>query len=313
MLIGDTPGYLFRRMIFTKGGSPIFKRALVLSAGGNKGAFEAGIVYDLIVNKGLEFDLFSGSSVGALNAAFLAQGANWEEQAANAEILKTKWLTISGDKDIYHFKPGNILELLFGGGLYQPVGLKKLIESLVCPLRLEKGKPLLIPTVALEDGELYIADSRKQKDRDNITGFLLASASMPIYFPPVKLRDKHWVDGGLRDITPINLVINEFPTEVVVVTTYPITKKLEPVYPKFSKPNNIVAVIHRIIDILTSEIASNDLWATQRMINTYRGIGKPGSLCIISPKEPFTESSLDFSPKLLKQYFNLGVYTAQNL
>lgn len=46
-------------------------RALVLSSGGNRGALQAGAV-EALTRSGLEFDLIVGSSVGAVNGAFLA-------------------------------------------------------------------------------------------------------------------------------------------------------------------------------------------------------------------------------------------------
>src|ERR1700685_103622 len=49
------------------------QRALVLSGGGVKGALEAGAIYHLVVERGCDFGEFSGVSVGALNAVFLAQ------------------------------------------------------------------------------------------------------------------------------------------------------------------------------------------------------------------------------------------------
>ncbi len=289
------------------------KRALVLSGGGNKGAFETGVIYQLITERRLDFDVFSGTSVGALNAAFLAQGSDWEEQAANIEILKTKWLNISGNHDIYYFSPLNIVKLLFGGALYQPFGLKRFIESLISPERLAQGKTLLIPTVSLDDGALYIADTRKPEDRLQLNHFLLASASMPIYFPPVKIRGKYWVDGGLRDITPLNAVLGEFPTEIIVITTYPVNEKLEPVFPKFTKTNHILAIIHRVIDILTAEIASSDLRMAKKIKAMDQRLWRSGRLLVVSPERPLEEHCLDFSPKLLSKYFELGVRTAQNL
>ncbi|HXZ80332.1 MAG TPA: patatin-like phospholipase family protein, partial [Terriglobales bacterium] len=48
-------------------------RALILSGGGVKGAFEAGAIYHLVVLRGCDFQDFAGVSVGALNAAMLAQ------------------------------------------------------------------------------------------------------------------------------------------------------------------------------------------------------------------------------------------------
>ena len=48
-------------------------RGLVLSGGGANGAYEVGVLKYLIGEKNQEFDLFAGTSVGALNAGFLAQ------------------------------------------------------------------------------------------------------------------------------------------------------------------------------------------------------------------------------------------------
>jgi predicted acylesterase/phospholipase RssA len=46
-------------------------RALVLSGGGSKGAFEAGAMYHLIVHRGCDFVDIAGVSVGGLNASYV--------------------------------------------------------------------------------------------------------------------------------------------------------------------------------------------------------------------------------------------------
>src|ERR1700693_308620 len=49
------------------------RRALVLSGGGSKGAFEVGVLQRLMGDEQLDYDLLCGTSVGAINAAYLAQ------------------------------------------------------------------------------------------------------------------------------------------------------------------------------------------------------------------------------------------------
>jgi len=49
-------------------------RALVLSGGGAKGAYEAGLAITLMQEFGEEFDIVCGTSIGAINASFIAQG-----------------------------------------------------------------------------------------------------------------------------------------------------------------------------------------------------------------------------------------------
>ena len=46
------------------------KRALVLSGGGSKGAYEAGFL-KAFEEAGLSFDLVTGTSIGALNGALI--------------------------------------------------------------------------------------------------------------------------------------------------------------------------------------------------------------------------------------------------
>src|SRR3982750_1223623 len=57
---------------------PEKKRALVLSGGGFKGAFQAGAIYHFIAHRRCDFSEIAGVSVGSLNAVVLAQ-AQWDE------------------------------------------------------------------------------------------------------------------------------------------------------------------------------------------------------------------------------------------
>ena len=50
------------------------RRALVLSGGGAKGSFQIGVMEELILNRGLDFEILCGVSVGALNASFFGSG-----------------------------------------------------------------------------------------------------------------------------------------------------------------------------------------------------------------------------------------------
>ncbi|OGW39560.1 MAG: hypothetical protein A2Y97_11820 [Nitrospirae bacterium RBG_13_39_12] len=63
------------------------RRALVLAGGGARGAYQAGMLQELVINKGLDFQILRGVSVGALNAAFLAQAST---QAGSLSNLKKK-------------------------------------------------------------------------------------------------------------------------------------------------------------------------------------------------------------------------------
>ena len=73
------------------------KYGLVLSGGGARGAYEAGVIYYLRTKLPKEiagaplFDFYSGTSVGALNTAFLVAAAH-DPLFQGAELRKL-WMT----------------------------------------------------------------------------------------------------------------------------------------------------------------------------------------------------------------------------
>jgi NTE family protein len=62
--------------------------ALVLSRGGARGTYEAGVLSYLLdhvypkLPEGFEFDIVSGTSVGTIHAGFMAAGAHLDQTAA---------------------------------------------------------------------------------------------------------------------------------------------------------------------------------------------------------------------------------------
>jgi predicted acylesterase/phospholipase RssA len=87
------------------------RRALIFSGGGGKGAFEVGAVEFLVKTAGLDFQIFLGSSVGALNATILAMATNYRELLVAVRNLKRLWETISGNHAIYQSYPLGVLDL----------------------------------------------------------------------------------------------------------------------------------------------------------------------------------------------------------
>src|SRR5712692_9400761 len=106
--------------------------ALVLSGGGAKGAYEAGVAAAL-VEAGLPIALVAGSSAGALNAAMIAAG--------RVDRLDGLWRGLDRDK-VYSLRapvffagllPGwlTLLALDRAGSLLDPAPLRDLIAAAV--------------------------------------------------------------------------------------------------------------------------------------------------------------------------------------
>lgn len=291
------------------------KRALVLSGGGCKGAFEVGAIEYLLKNEGLDFRIFTGTSVGALNAAFLGQAGNRQELLSIAKELKELWLGLKGNHSIYKTSRLGVFKLIFSNSLYKPIGLQNLIRSKINLQRLfDPATIIKISAVALETGELFYADSRNKELQEDFLLYVLASASMPLFFPAVPIAGKHWYDGGLRDITPLEAAFKEHPDEIVVIITNPLGSRFEAVLPQV-KPGGAIRAILRTIEILLSEIATNDLQLVQA-INKYwwkYTAKKPVPIRIIAPQSPLAgEHALDFNPNSIRENMHRGWEAAKN-
>jgi predicted acylesterase/phospholipase RssA len=96
-------------------------KALVLSGGGALGAYEAGVIRGLF-EKGASFDLICGTSIGALNASFVAQG--------RLQQLETIWSTIGASPvitplpivDKLRVIASQLLTILGGGSPFKRIG-----------------------------------------------------------------------------------------------------------------------------------------------------------------------------------------------
>jgi NTE family protein len=290
------------------------KRALVLSGGGSRGAFEVGALEYLVREAGLDFKLFLGTSVGALNAAFLGQARNHSELLQLTQDLKELWLSLKGNHSIYQRSLLGYFRLLFWDALYTPSGLYHIIKEHITLSRLcDPAAVVKVSAVAQETGELFYADSRRPELRPYLLDYILASASMPLFFPGVAINGKHWYDGGLRDITPLGAVFEENPDEILVIITYPIKSNLKPALPEQTHGGALNALL-RTIDILTSEISANDLELAAN-INQCHWVF-PGRrqvpIRVVAPEAPLPgEGPLDFNPACIRDSMERGYRAAQ--
>lgn len=291
------------------------KRALVLAGGGSKGAFEVGAIEFLVRESGLDFDIYLGTSVGALNAGILGQSRNYRELCQQVQVLKELWLGIKGPSSIYHKNLFGVFSLLFKGSLYNPIGLKQLIKEYIDTERLFNNptRILKVATVATETGELLYADNRSPELKEEFLSYVLASASVPLFFPAVEINGKHWYDGGLRDVTPLGTVFRERPDEIVVILTFPISRDLTPVL-SVEKHQRGLGFILRALEIMGNEISANDLQLANAINHNYRCLFGRRSvpIRIIAPESPLTCSNvLEFNHENISQNLKRGFLAAR--
>ena len=162
-----------------------YKTGLVLSGGGTRGFAHLGVIAALN-ELGIQPDVISGVSAGAIVGAFIAAGKNPEEIL---EIFKRGWF----------FQYTQIHLPVYG--LLKLDGLKELIDKEIEVKRIEDLQiPLHICISNLNKGRV------EYRDKGPIGSTVLASSSIPVLFAPVKLGVFHYVDGGLMDNIPVEPV-----------------------------------------------------------------------------------------------------------
>ena len=255
-------------------------RALVLGGGGARGSFQVGMLQELVGNQGLDFQILRGVSVGALNAAFLAQapvGGSATESLANLKrqvaALRRLWTReITGNVSVYAERPGGFAGLALGADSIYSVGpLRRLIASHLSLEALRaSGRDFAVGTVSLLTGTY----EEWTPAEDDFIERLIASTAIPVVFPFVKTGDNALVDGGARNITPLSAAFRARPDEMHVLLTSRLIKEQDGSFPastvqeqEFRKWDDNwlgtrvsgLDVLKRTVEILTDEIYLDDL------------------------------------------------------
>ncbi len=165
--------------------------ALVLCGGGSRGALEVGF-YRAVREFGLPIDLVIGSSVGALNGAFIAAGAPPDE-------LVRLWLKVRR-WDVMRWNWKGLLRARHDPGLHTLEPLRELLRRTLPATRFEElSLPLTITTTDLQLGKAV-----HWSGSGDLIEPLIASLSLPVFFPPVRIGDHQFVDGGVANNVPLD-------------------------------------------------------------------------------------------------------------
>ena len=188
-------------------------RALILSGGGTRGAYEIG-VWKYLCEVKWQPDLICGTSVGAINGAAITAGLSLED-------LIGLWKRIESDMvtGISIFKRLGSLIGLRGFTPYMDTRpLRSFLESTLSIDKIRNSDiELVISAVNLLSSEIaYFNNSSIAVDH------IMASSAIPVVFPWQYIDGKpHW-DGGVMANTPIAPALERDVSEIVVVLLSPV-------------------------------------------------------------------------------------------
>lgn len=268
-------------------------KALVLSGGGVKGAYQVGVVKKLVLEDGNDYDFFGGVSVGALNSSVLAQVGYGNTGRAYGKLFDL-WSTVNNDRIRKSWFLFGKLAAVWKGSFYNSEPLQKWVKEAVSQeALLASGKKLMVGATCLDTGAYNVV----RETTPEIWKWVYASASFPLFFGEIGIGNSVWVDGGLRTITPLASAIEAGATEIDVV----LASEPDFIEPWKHNGKRIWDKTARAFEIALTEIFLDDL----KVVGLKNDLAKLGAdyrdvkIRVYHPKGQLVEDSLEFDPKAI--------------
>jgi NTE family protein len=283
---------------------PAGRTALVLSGGGARGAYEAGVIRylrgELAEALGVQprIDLVCGTSIGAVNACFLAASAHRPED--QGEALVEVWRSLRLE-DVFHWSalrlaglPAYVFRQLRATRLRQvswrisdflwPEALSRVVERQVDWDRLHRNlreghlHALTVSATDLGTGRAVVfVETRGPLPRWSQDPLVevrarhigpehaLASGAIPLLFRPVRIEGSWFVDGSVRQNVPLAPAIRLGAERILVVALRQQARTEAPSLPATAEPPTTAALLGRILNALLLDHTDYDLERLRRI------------------------------------------------
>jgi NTE family protein len=249
---------------------------LVLQGGGALGSYQAG-VYEALHEAGLEPDWIIGTSIGAINASLIAGNEPENRVAQLREFWRrvelrpfptfpgmlpsmsdalSYWSTISsGIPGFFRLNPLAQLGANYSlgpdrAGYYSTAPLKETLLDLVDFSRVNQCSPrLTVGAAHVRTSQMRYFDNR---DAELGVDHVMASGALPPAFPPVRIDNELYWDGGILSNTPTEAVFDDNPRKNSVIFAVHMWN------PTGAEPETMADVFNRQKDIqYSSRIATH--------------------------------------------------------
>lgn len=196
---------------------------LVLGGGGAKGAYEVGVWRELI-EMGLDekIDIAVGTSIGSLNAAFVAQGDYdkaidmWMNFNAGKMLKVENYDKLDARNKMLTSMQVLAKDMILEGGLepseYKNAILKYIDEDKVRYSRIRYG------AVAVDiTHQKPIEKKLKTMKKGQLVDYIMASSALAPAVKAYEIDGAKHIDGGFYDVLPINMALEMGATEIIAV------------------------------------------------------------------------------------------------
>lgn len=271
------------------------KKALILSGGGARGAFQVG-VWKYLREINWTPDLICGTSIGAVNAAAIGSGMSVERLA---DIWRTH-----NRSEVYRLKTLHFLRSALRG---KP--LKSLLDA--APLRAMLTRNLNIEALRQSPIEIIISAVHLATGRLHLYNqavieidHLMASSAMPILFPWQPIHGElHW-DGGVMANSPLFIALERKVEEIIVVLLSPVGQR--PLPPPASLREGLELVFEHFL-----------IGSYQTAMPVFNGqeaaeYSSQPRISVVAPSQMLGFTSLlNFSTRQVNRLINAGYHNAR--
>ncbi len=286
------------------------KYGMTFSGGGARGAYQAGCARALFeigktIGHQKAFRILAGVSAGAINTSYLASHSHDLDQATYQ--LTEVWKSLTADqvfKTDYAAVLANSIKVLRGvslGSLSDKLRPKTVGLLNTAPLR-----NLLLSSVAFENIHQNILDGHLEAITITATDYasamgvtfvdgplnvpmwqrttriavrsqitvehVMASSSIPIFFPPTRVGDHYFGDGCLRNTAPLSPAIHMGADKIIVIGVRKI--RSEPVLDTTNLDPTLGRILSVLINAIFMDAIDSDL---ERLKIINQNLGGPDS------------------------------------
>ncbi|MCR5748143.1 MAG: patatin-like phospholipase family protein [Lachnospiraceae bacterium] len=217
------------------------KRAIVLSGGGTKGAYELG-VWRALRELSVDYHIVTGTSIGSVNGALMSMG-NFEH--ADRVWREMVMGDLMGDPpakknpaleflETFFLPPSHRSKRLIKGAVDNTPFLSFVEKNVDVDQLMDSDVDYGLVTVRARDRKPFLL-TKKDMRKDQIKDFIIASSSVYPVFPMHRIDNEYFIDGMYYDNLPVELALSMGATELIIVDLH-----LTPQHPEYAGRSNVI-------------------------------------------------------------------------
>jgi len=319
------------------------KNALVLTGGGARAAYQVGVLMAIAKfvprNHGIPFPIICGTSAGAINTTALACYASCFH--LGVKKLEWMWKNLSTEK-IYHKDPVRVFGYILRGffatfqadyanktprSLLNNSPLRDLLNSVVDFKRIDNNilrgylSAVSVTASSYSSGDsisFYQSDKeihpwarakRRGEPCQINSEHLMASAAIPLVFPSIKIRNQHFGDGSVHQLSPLSPAIHMGAKKLFVIG---VDQPKEPIHAMENNPHppSSATIAGHLLDSIFSDTLHSDIERVNRINDTLSLIpekNKKGKVGLKKIDSLLINPSHDFNAMALEHYSELSL------